>query len=210
MLITRPNYDITTSYLFEWSKKIIKTAEKKGIKCIDLKDDRTNKKEFENLIKKSDPNLVVFNGHGNDDRILGQDGKSLIKYRENHELLGSKIVYARSCKSAKKLGKECVKSGTKVYIGYDEDFIFSFNKSKTTNPLKDDMAKPFFESSNIIPISIIKGNTVRESIYKSQKTFEKWIDYYKTHYTIESQHIMFFLRWDMIVQKALGNLEACI
>ena len=65
LLITRPKYDDTTHYLFNWAKKVIELAHKKGIEVLDLKKERANKKELTSIISKKHPYLIFFNGHGN-------------------------------------------------------------------------------------------------------------------------------------------------
>lgn len=210
VLITRPHYDDTTSYLSEWSKKIIKVASEKGLDLIDLHRDRANKKELESVIEDVQPKFIIFNGHGSDREIAGQDNETLIRTGENEHLLKSKIIYARACESVKTLGHSCVNLDTLAYVGYEESFVFIVNKNKAATPLLDEFAKPFFETSNVVPISIIKGNTVNQAFLKSQEAFKKKIDYFRAHYSLESSHIMFFLRWDMLIQKALGDLSVSI
>ena len=208
LLITRPCYDDTTSYLHKWSEKIIELARKRNLTVFDLSKERVNKEELKKFIENQQPKFLIFNGHGSDDEILGHNGSTLIKSGENHNLLKSKITYAISCRSARKLGPDSIEVGATAYIGYKEDFIFAVDKNKATVPLFDNLAKPFFEASNIIPFSLIKGNTVSEAYQKSQETFQKFIDYFKAHYTLESLHIMLLLRWDMIAQAALGDMNA--
>ncbi|MBU4022841.1 hypothetical protein KJ591_00555, partial [Patescibacteria group bacterium] len=148
LLITRPKHDTTVHYLFYWSKKIIELAQEKSIKVWDLKGKRANRKEIEGVLKKREPSLVFFNGHGDDDRIAGHNDEALLVAGENEELLISKIVYALSCRSGKKLGYESVKKGALGYIGYDEDFIFFIDQNKMSNPLMDKTAELFLEASN--------------------------------------------------------------
>lgn len=101
LLITRPQYEHTTYYLYHWNKPIISTAEKMEIKLVDLDGTRATKKELTNVIKKINPNLILFNGHGDESSITGNNGEILIKAGENETLLKGKIVYALSCSSAK-------------------------------------------------------------------------------------------------------------
>jgi len=73
LLITRPNHDITTNYLYYWSQKIIDEADKKGVKTVDLRGKRANKKEFTSIINKIRPRFVVLNGHGDNKSVTGFD-----------------------------------------------------------------------------------------------------------------------------------------
>jgi len=210
MVITRPEYDDTTFYMCKWNEEVVNNCNSRDIKCIDLQGPRANLRELESVIKKNKPKLAILNGHGNEDTILGHNNEILIKSGENEDLLNHTIVYSIACNSAKKLGERCVDSGTDAYIGYEKEFIFLIDTSKTLTPLQDEVAKPFFESSNIVPLSLIKGNSVGEAYSKSQQTFEKNIDYFRTHYTLESMHIMFLLRWDKSIQKMRGKENSTI
>ena len=107
MVITRPNHDVTTLYLFHWSKPILEQAKKHNISIVDLRADRANKKEFMSVIRKTRPKLVVVNGHGNSDTLMGQDNEVLVAMDENEEIFTDRVVYARSCESAKNLGPSC-------------------------------------------------------------------------------------------------------
>jgi len=60
MLITRPNHDLTTDYLFFWSRQIIDYSIKIKKDFIDLLKTRANYKEFNSVIKKVVPRLIIF------------------------------------------------------------------------------------------------------------------------------------------------------
>ena len=211
ILITRPCHDDTTAYCHEWSKEIIDFADKKNVKLHDLRKEKANKEELESRVSKFQPKLLIFNGHGSDEEICGHDNKTLVKYGVNEKLLKSRIAYARTCHSAKKLGKKITEENpSTAFIGYEHKFLFPFDASRTATPLKDSFAKSFFESTNIILISLIKGNNVKESSERSQDTFQKNIDFFETQRTLEAPHIAFFLKWDKYFQKAHGNLNASI
>ena len=101
LLITRPLYEHTTHYLHFWSKKIIDFAKSRGNKVLDLSEDKVNRKNFENILRKMKPKLVLLNGHGEKDIIYGQDDKELIIAGENEDLLENKIVYVVACDKSK-------------------------------------------------------------------------------------------------------------
>lgn len=168
LLITRPDHDLITTLLFHWSISVINLAYRKGVKVLDLKGSKADKKSFSSYIKKHQPLIVFLNGHGNEDTIEGYDNEPLIEANKNESLLVKKIVYARSCDAAKNVGQLCVNAGTLAFIGYTKNFAIGYMPSKTTTPLNDPVAKLFIEPSNLIPISILKGNTAEEAYRKSQ------------------------------------------
>lgn len=170
LLITRPNYDDATGYLSYYAKQIINFAEKKNIKVLDLIRPRLTKKEFSNLISKQDPLLVFFNAHGNEkiiygDKIRGKE-ETLIEENKNHSLLNKRITYARACWSAASLGKACTKEGG-CFIGYKTPFSFWIDERWSSKPSNDNIARLFLEPSNLIVISLLKGNTTKEAFNKS-------------------------------------------
>ncbi len=210
-LITRPNHDVTTNYLFYWSLKIIELADKKGFEIIDLKAQRANRKEFINIINKTKPVFIVLNGHGNETTITGFNDENLIQIDENEKLLSGKIAYVVSCKSAKKLGPQCVDSGTKAYIGYIDDFTFMLDETKISKPLEDKTAQLFLEPSNQIAISLLKGNSAGDSYKKSQEFFQRNIRRLLTSETASSDKgVLPFLFWDMKNQVCIGDQNAAI
>ena len=170
LVITRPNYEKTTYYLFHWSKKILQEAQDKKVTTLDLAENRATKKDLETALFKVKPELVVFNGHGSANFITGQNNEVLIQVGENEHLLKGKIVYALSCKTAQNLGPASISVGCKSYIGYSEDFTFWF---KSPRPLDDPWAHYFLNPSNSIPIGLLKGHTTQEVIEKAKSMFLK-------------------------------------
>lgn len=116
LIITRPEHDPGTKYLSHWSKKLIEVAKKKGFNIIDLHQEKAEKKEFEGRVQKTDPSLVILNGHGNKNCVTGHDNKAIVKVGENEAILKNRITYAVSCDSAEGLGQSCADKNT-AYIG---------------------------------------------------------------------------------------------
>lgn len=209
LLITRPKHDDTTHYLSYWSKKPIENAKSKGIKVIDLPQKRANRNEVEGMLSKQNPGLVIFNGHGDNNVIGGENQEPLIIAGKNEKLLKGRITYAISCKSAKELGPKSIEAGAKSYIGYDDDFIFFYEPTKISRPLTDDTAKIFIEPSNELIVSLIKGNSTEESCKRSKELFKKNISKLLTSEASEEDASMArYLWWDMKHQVCLGDQGA--
>ncbi len=92
IVITRPFYDDTTSYLHRWNLDVVKHARANLSRVADLDQKRANRKELESVIKKLNPDILILNGHGAADRILGQDHKVLIKVGENEYILKTHVT----------------------------------------------------------------------------------------------------------------------
>ena len=173
MLITRPNHDITTNYLYYWCIILINLAKKRKISVSDLAKDRANVLEFTSVVSKTKPKLIVLNGHGDKSVVAGQNNKILVQAGKNHNLLKGSVVYSRSCKSACKLGPQAIIAGCKAYIGYNEDFVFVTEDTKISRPLEDRTAKLFLEPSNQVVISLLKGHTSSESNKRSKELYKR-------------------------------------
>lgn len=174
LMITRPDYEPTTHYFFWWSKYIIDEAKRKSFNLIDLPKGKANRKRFlGTLHKKADVKmLVVLNGHGNDDVIVGGDENILISF-EDAKSLDKKIVYARACSTINVLGKNAVKEGALAYIGYDISFVFYTEDERYSKPLEDKTAKLFLDPSNQVAVSLIKGNQAGEANLRSRNKFRE-------------------------------------
>ena len=209
LLITRPNYEITTRYLFAWSGVVVNKAKSKGIDVVELKRDKANKKELEGRLEKLKPKLVIINGHGSDTRVTGNDGEVLIEAGKNEGILCSKIVYSLSCNSASILGIESVKAGALCYVGYKTEFTF-FHRNKITHPLDDDIARLFLDPSNQVAISLLKGNKTQDANRKSKelslKTIQKLLN---SAASKESVLYAKFLWSNMHHQVCLGDQNVC-
>ena len=211
ILITRPNHDLITTYLFEWSQFVIDEAIRKNFKVLDLSGKRANKKDFASYVLKNDPILLFFNGHGNEDVIAGYDNKLLVSINENTNLLKRKIIYARSCDAANNLGELCIKNGTIAFVGYKKKYSIAYTHSGSSHPLKDQIAKLFIEPSNLIPISLLKGNSVKDAYRKSQEAMSRNFSFMlSTRATQAERDAAPYLWINKKYQVVLGDSEAKI
>jgi len=202
-----PKYDLVTEYLSAFSKDIEKVSNEKGILLKSLKERAATRKEFEEVLNKLNCKMVIFNGHGDESNIYGNREEVLVSVGENEEVLRDRIVYARSCEAASVLGKECVKNSKGCFIGYVLPFEFYFNPEWVGNPIKDNTAKLFLESSNLVPISIIKGNNSEESDKRAKNQMLKNIKKVLRLRTQESFSIAESLWNNYLGQVLLGNKE---
>lgn len=211
MLITRPNHDITTTYLYYWSTKIIEQAKKSNEKVIDLKEKRVTEKEFTGIIIKTKPSFIVINGHGDENSVTGYNNKILVQTGKNETFFNNAVIYARSCSCAKKLGPASIAKGTKAFIGYTDEFVFLIDENYVTQPLNDKTAALFLEASNYVAISLLKGHTALEANNRSKEIFRNTIKRYMVSETSkEDSELLPYLFWDMNHQENIGNNKATI
>lgn len=160
LLMTCPEYDDATAYLTYFSKEIINEAVEKSLKFKIVRDKNLKTEPFSKIINKLDYRLIVLNGHGSEDAVFGYKQNVIIQLNKNEHLLKERLVYARSCNVGAKLGKELMKATMNgAFIGYNLPFMFYMDSEWTAKPHNDKIAKLFIEPSNLIPISIIKGNS---------------------------------------------------
>lgn len=209
ILIIRPEHDPLTRHLSCWNSKVIEFANNKGHIVTDLHKEKANKKEFEGRMKKINPDLVLLNGHGDDESVTGHDNEVVVKEGENSDLLKNKITYAVACSSAKILGETCADSTT-TYIGYDEYFVLNLDRRFFSDPLRDEKAGRFLEPSNKVAISLIKGHTAKEASESSKKSFRENIVSLlaKANPDVDALDDAKNLYWNMTHQVCLGNEEA--
>jgi len=208
-LITRPRHEKTVSYLYHWSEEILKAIRTSSIRYSDFKGPKANRKEIEKYLKKQNPRLVMFNGHGDPNTITGHDNEPIIINGINEALLKKKIVYAVSCDAATKLGKHAITSGCETFIGYTGPFTIVHDAKKECTPTTDKFAQPFKETSNIIPLSLLNGKTPEEAETKFKQLTTKLIREYSTSAAEKvNKEIRFWLFWNSYFLKVHGNKTA--
>ncbi|MGD9276235.1 MAG: hypothetical protein PVJ67_03620 [Candidatus Pacearchaeota archaeon] len=205
ILLTAPRHDIVTEYLSIFSAPIEDVCRKKNVFCKTLKGKSVNKEEFTRAMNKLDCKMVFLNGHGSEEAIAGHKDEIIVTAGENEEILKERIVYARSCEAASILGEKIIKNSNGCFIGYTLPFEFYYNENWVGNPIKDKTAKLFLESSNLVPLSIIKGNSSEEAHNRAKKQMLKNIKKVLRTKTKESFAIAESLWNNYLGQTILGN-----
>lgn len=209
LLITRPNHDPGTNYLFYWAGEVILMAQRKRVAVLDLSKDKATKKNFDSYLKRNQPKLIFLNGHGYKDSILGFNDEPLISMNKDDHLLNGKIIYARSCDAARELGTSAVQKGALAFIGYIKSYRLGYSPSSITRPLQDKIAELFLIPSNLIPISILKGNSTGHANSNSLKAMRRNFRFMLSSNASPAQRDAARHMWHNIQnQKLLGNDSA--
>jgi len=209
-LITRPQYDRETSYLYSFSKAIVQIAkEDKHIHLTELPGSKANRKNVESLLSTNRPTLAFFNGHGDDETVFGHNDKPVLD-KANISLTKSKIVYALACNSLIKLGKLSINNGAKAYIGYKDEFMWVGDPSRSAVPDKDKNSAPFRKVCHLLIYSLFKGEAVRYSIEKVKEEYKKLIKHYGNSEDDfgDAPSIGFALSWDLLSLDMVGDPKA--
>lgn len=211
VLITRPNYDITTNYFHQWSEEIIKLAVGRKNKVLDLEGKKANRKLLESYAKKHRPDFFFFNGHGSDTLLAGYDNEPILVSGENDSICSQSIVYVRSCSAAKVLGVSLIKRNTKAFIGYVNKFGFMRLIDKQLKPLFDPLARLFLAPSNIVATTLLKGHPAIEAHQRSLGEMRKNLRKLLSSENPLSDSTGAVLLWSNIRgQRLLGNPNAVI
>jgi len=211
LLVTRPNHDSATNYLYHWTEPVIDEAKRKHIPLYDLKEDKATKKIFLSYLQSKRPGFLFLNGHGDAQTVTGQNYDVLLDKTVNKDFIFDTIIYARSCDSGKILGNTLVQHGVSAFIGYTRKFIVGTTRSNITKPLNDPLAKLFLEPSNLIPTTILKGHTAgvadRRSKQEMLKNFQKMIS---SAGSFEERYAARWLWSDIRSQVVIGDQNASI
>ena len=207
-LITRPNHDIITSYLYDFSKEIVKiTKDSKEFHVTDLEGSKATRINLEEYNLKENPKLIFLNGHGDRTNVCGYKSEIILD-NKNIEITKNKIIYALACDSLAELGENAVKKGAEAYIGYKASFMLIRDTSRENTPAKDKNALPFKRACTVLINSLIFGTPVNESIERTKEEYRKLIRSYGTSEDDpygDTPLIRFALAWDLEFLDMEGN-----
>lgn len=168
MIVIRTNHDIPTSYLYAYSEELIEEAKNKGFKVVKIERDEISEKTLRNRIKNRKPKFIFFNGHGNTNSLFNNHGNKFISI-ESADVFKETVTYTIACNCLEGLGSAAIDESCLTFIGYKKPYWIARDHKYEATPLKDKIAKPIIECSNVIVKSLIKGNTVEDSIRKSHE-----------------------------------------
>jgi len=208
LLVTRPEYDIVTSYLSSWAQDALQLADKLNIRFNDLGCENVNRKEFEKRMKAMNPSFVFLNGHGTADSISGHNSEIILQTNENDSLLKNKIVYALACESASSLGLSAIDKGALSYIGYAQPFAILTDANSESVPEDDKLAQWFKEPAVQVSETILRGKSTQVAYEKSQNKYKELIRKLSSSDAfLEAKEVRFWLFWNMTSQRLLGDRD---
>jgi hypothetical protein len=211
ILITRPNHDLITSYLHDFSKEIVYMLQNdKNFHVTDLEGDKATRENVNHSLVKEIPGLVFLNGHGDKKRVFGYKGEIILD-SENVQNTKEKIIYALSCNSSEELGITAVKKGAKAYIGYTARFMMVLDPTRSGIPNKDRNALPFKRACHAMISSLVSGMKVKDAIENTKEEYRHSIKSYGTSEDDpygDAPLIRFALTWNMEFLDLCGDPNA--
>ena len=166
LLLTLPRHDPVTHYFYAYSEAILREAEKRGWNTEKCEGKGLARKEIESRLSAHRSSLAVFNGHGSNSTVEGNKDETILDPQNAH-LLANVTAFVRACSSLVELGPLAVAKGCKAFIGYRRRFWFASTDGYMSRPLNDPIAQPVLETSNIVPLALLKGSTVDEAVEAS-------------------------------------------
>jgi len=120
-----------------------------------------------------EPELAVLTGHGDYDRLYGQGGIEVLWTCSNE--YPRTIIYLLTCRAGRYLAPDMVLKGAKAVIGYEEAFMFA-SLEDATDPLRDPIARYFFEPVAEAVEKILRGGTAGEAYRHNRSRYEELAD----------------------------------
>lgn len=176
MLVVRTDHDAITHYMFHWSIPVINEAENKGFRVTKIDGVKALKGKILSCMEALKPDFVFLNGHGNNTVFYGNDKCAAITLSEAHVFTDT-ISFVRSCNSATELGEKAVSThNCQCFIGYKSNFWNAYQNEKYSQPLNDPVSRPVMETSNLVPLHLIRGDSTKESVEASHRAAEQEIE----------------------------------
>ncbi|MFQ5620211.1 MAG: hypothetical protein ACE5FT_00035 [Candidatus Nanoarchaeia archaeon] len=215
ILFTRPNYDQATKCLHYISNNAVKELEKVGeYQILKLDAEKATRSEFEKILKKRKPNLIILHGHGSKEDVTGHNNEVILD-KDNIDLLSEKIIVAVACDSLSGLGEYAVTTGSaKAYIGYKARFMVITDPAASAALHRDKNLTPFIQVYSMLISALAAGLTVGDAIEKTKELTRSLIREYGV-YGIRDAYgdaplIRWALYWDLFFLNGLGDLESCV
>lgn len=208
VLSTVANFELATYYLHDWAMMTLATTGRYGLDSTVLEGWMANEYRYETNIESVDPRFVWLNGHGDIDRLAGQNNEIILNLG-NVNTLNGRVCYAFSCLTAQQLGLGAVNAGCDCYIGYDETFVFYLDVNAFSR-ITDKYAKWFMVPGMQIPLSLFQGKTTLHAYGDSQYVFDYGIDHWTESEDPMAPQMLAALNQDKRSQRLLGSISEII
>lgn len=132
--------------------------------------------------------------------------KGFLITRPRHEILLNLLFHW-----SKPVIAEAVVKGCRAFIGYKRKFAIAHSTVDISHPFKDTLAQLFIEPSNLVPVSLLKGNSAGEAYKKSQKAMRRNFSFMQSSSATGEQQSMASYLWGNIrAQVVLGDQGATV
>jgi hypothetical protein len=167
---------------------------------------------FEDTVRSLEPGWVFYGGHGEPERLVGEDivvgMLSAEDVRRKPALVRGRIVVALPCcHSAKALGPACIEAGARAYLGATDVMYAAFDDEEFpyfSEAWMDYMKAPY--------VALLSGKTVGEALRVYQERARHWIGFFRDHLGVwsEADWHMETTQHNLNVVTLLGDASARI
>jgi len=205
-ILIRPRHifhDDPTEFSYKWAETVKQALESKNWKVIDLAESNAIREKLEET-KNAEKQLLIFYGHGENDKMIGQNSQAIVNI-DNIYILENLTVYVMSCLTTQKLGKKS-ENIARCYLGYD-DRIFVWLSPDYVENLGKCVNKGILEMLNI------PTYTIKQAQQAIINEYNQWIDYFAIGEGANSQQKIKFaadLRHNRDALKLFGNTSATL
>lgn len=134
IILTRPEHDLVTKYLSNWTPDVKESAVQRSWNVTDLDVEQVTRTNVEGRLSNNEYELIFLNGHGDPHAVRGHDDEIIIEEHDNHELLANSIVHCVSCNVGRSLAQTAVNDGTRAFLAYRNDFGSLTHKHSESSP----------------------------------------------------------------------------
>jgi len=153
-----PNDDYTNNFSFPASSPIARIARAQGWKVKELKENKANRVNVQNIISNTHPDFIIHYDHGGSAGLFGQSNNKseCILDDSNVNILDSAVVSTVSCSSAcaNGFGEKAVRANgrsQKAYLGYSQP-VFA-----DTYPGGQSYLHYFANAANAANVALLEG-----------------------------------------------------
>jgi hypothetical protein len=171
VLFAHTNYDITTRVLSQQvMPKLIEYAKSRLYNIYDLSGSNATRNNFTYAVLSKNPEAVIISGHGESDGIAGQESGVDILSLTNAILMGNRIGYFIACKTGLELAPQCVDSGARVILAWDDVLTIVVDDNEK-------LLEGFVECLTA-PKILFDGYSMNYVYSKTIETYNDWIKYW--------------------------------
>jgi len=162
-ILVAPRFDDVTEYSYKWAERLREQIGSR-METLPLILGDAVRSEVEEALEQDVEAMLIHYDHGDEDRLIGQDGKPVVDLG-NVSLLRGREAYNMNCLSGKILGKDAYRKGCLAYWGYVEVVTFT-----------SDAEEDFCEAFNYGLLVRLEGKTWKECLDAAKERMTEIVD----------------------------------
>jgi len=205
--VTRPDFDEPTYLGMLALAHAVDYMRARGFSVDDLAGGDATRARVLDSIARLDPVFLLLMGHGDPNRISGQNREVIFWTCDCREVAG-RVIYALSCLTGLGLGPDMVGKGARCYVGYRVEFTWT--QERAQDPLADRYGRAFFEPVLELIYRLADGRRAADAFRASVDRWNYWIDYWTRSDDPAAPLVVAQLLHDRDGQVLLGDGSATV